>query len=104
MAYHTEVSPHNNDMAQKRSGYFLMQFCLGQKKVNSIFKNKSSHVGLSRPPEGEGDPHEVGPVVRVIFIYLCQYGMVPGARDAAGGHVVVAGVGVVSRRGPGPSP
>ena len=30
--------------------------------------------------------------------------MVPGARDAADGHVFVAGVGVVGRIGPGPPP
>ena len=32
---------------------------------------------------------------------ICLYGVVPGARDAADGHVFVAGVG---RIGLGPSP
>ena len=35
---------------------------------------------------------------------ICLYGVVPGARDAADGHVFVAGVGVVGRIGPGPPP
>ena len=35
---------------------------------------------------------------------ICLYGVVPGARDAADGHVFVASVAVVGRRGPKPSP
>ena len=75
--------------------------------------NKSSHVGLSGPPEGEGAPHEVGLVVRAFFYSYVHMGyirmssyvyirMFPGARDAVDGHVFVAAVG--GRRGPGPSP
>ena len=35
---------------------------------------------------------------------ICLYGEVPGARDAADGHVFVAGVDVVGHRGLGPPP
>ena len=49
-------------------------------------------------------PHEVGLSMRNIFMYIMSIWVVPGARDAADGHVFVAGVGVVGRRGPGPSP
>ena len=49
--------------------------------------------------------HVVGLDMGIIFMYdICLYGMAPGARDAADGHVFVAGVGFVGRRGPGPSP
>ena len=40
----------------------------------------------------------------IYIVMICLYGVVPGARDAADGHVFVAGVGVVGRRGPGPPP
>ena len=36
--------------------------------------------------------------------YMSMCGEVPGAQDAANGHVFVAGVGVIGRIGPGPSP
>ena len=39
-----------------------------------------------------------------ILCIVCLYGVVLGARDAADGHVFVAGVGVVGRIGRGPSP
>ena len=35
---------------------------------------------------------------------ICLFGVVPGAQVAADGHVFVAAVGVVNRRGTGPSP
>ena len=35
---------------------------------------------------------------------ICLYGVVPGARDAADGHVFVPDVGVVGHIGPGPPP
>ena len=48
--------------------------------------------------------HEVGLDMVIIFMYNLSIWGAPGARDAADGHVFVAGVGVVSRRGLGPSP
>ena len=39
-----------------------------------------------------------------LLCMICLYGVVPGARDDADGHVFVVGVGVVGRRGPGPPP
>ena len=48
--------------------------------------------------------HEVGLDKGIIFMYNMSMWGVPGAQDAADGHVFVAGVGVVSRRGLEPSP
>ena len=48
--------------------------------------------------------HEVGLDIGTFLCILCLYGVVPGARNAADGHVFVAGVGVIGHIGPGPSP
>ena len=69
-----------------------MGFFLGLRMLPT---GKCLSLASSSPAVEVRDPHhEVGLDMGIIFMHnICLYGMVPGARDAANGHVFFASIG-----------